>query len=396
MHATLPRTLFCCLIGSWGRTSRNDLFCPLCWNREPFKSTKTSFDVTVPQTHEALEEALGQAAGLESVRRVSTLFTSMKCAPWQIFSHRPTTTLPQARQPHLFTHEEELTLREVFTQTLQRRRSRGACERAAHSTPHTRVDLKREDSLICSSTTKYLESIWGGCCVHANGWLLVYMSFHRLVSVASVLDLNNIQRALGLKSQIPTAPGKVPQKYMRSFLRSYNSQRANYQKRSAPFVVLSVEVALGSGWLTHGNSSALPCKQDHFSFFRLKKPAEAHTRGSFSLQLTGQAKLKGKTIRDLSFLTELLKENVFPPRTGVDPIPKLQGPAAETLDWYSFRQTLKNVSHSSLVHFLSAVFRAPSQHKPLCSSPFALCMDKICSSNCPDPSDTCWRHERGS
>lgn len=106
--------------------------------------------------------------------------------------------------------------------------------------------------------------------------------------------------------------------------------------------------------------------------------------------LTGQAKLKGKTILDLSFLTGLLKENVFPPRTGVDPIPKLQGPAAETLDWYSFRQTLKNVSHSLRAHFRSAALRAPSQHMPLGNSPFALCIDKICSSNCPDPCDTCW------
>lgn len=113
----------------------------------------------------------------------------------------------------------------------------------------------------------------------------------------------------------------------------------------------------------------------------------------WSLQLTGQAKLKGKVILDLSFLTELFKENVFPPRTGVDPIPKLQGPAAETLDWYSFRQTLKNVSHSSRVHFRSTVFRAPSQHMPFNSSPFTLCIDKICSSNCPEPSDTCGRHD---
>lgn len=109
-----------------------------------------------------------------------------------------------------------------------------------------------------------------------------------------------------------------------------------------------------------------------------------------SLPLTGQAKLKAKTILDLSFRTGLLKEKVFPPRAGVDPIPKLQGPAAETLDWYSFRQTLKNVSHLlSRVHFLSAASRGPSQHAPLSSSPLALCIDRTCSSNCPDPSDTC-------
>lgn len=45
------------------------------------------------------------------------------------------------------------------------------------------------------------------------------------------------------------------------------------------------------------------------------------------------------------------------------------------------------------MHFRSTVFRAPSQHKPFSSSPFTLCIDKSCSSNCPDPSDTCGRHD---
>lgn len=126
-----------------------------------------------------------------------------------------------------------------------------------------------------------------------------------------------------------------------------------------------------------------------FFFFVWRSASRSTESFCLSLQLTGQAKLKGKTILDLSFLTELLKEKVFPPRTGVDPIPKLQGPAAETLDWYSFRQTLKNVSHSSRVHFLSAVFRVSSQHTPFGNSPFTMCIDKICNSNCPDPSDTC-------
>lgn len=144
------------------------------------------------------------------------------------------------------------------------------------------------------------------------------------------------------------------------------------------------------------NCPELPCTHifPSLSFiFCLEKRVWTHFLCAcfWSVQLTGQAKLKGKIILDLSFLTELLKEKVFPPRTGVDPIPKLQGPAAETLDWYSFRQTLKNVSHSSRVHFLSAVFRVPSQHTPFSSSPFTLCIDKICNSNCPDPSDTCWR-----
>lgn len=112
--------------------------------------------------------------------------------------------------------------------------------------------------------------------------------------------------------------------------------------------------------------------------------------------LTGQAKEKGKTIKDsvMSFPTALLKENVFPPRTGVDPTPKLHGPAAETRDWYSFRHTLKNVSHSSRVHFLSAAFRVPSQHRPFCSSPLALCIDRIWISNLPVPSDTCGETQR--
>lgn len=184
-----------------------------------------------------------------------------------------------------------------------------------------------------------------------------------------------------------------------------NSQRANYQKRHSIFVCCALSPLfffLGSenDWRT---VIAQNCRANTLFFFffvwrrRRRRSASGNTHKFFLvffLQLTGQAKLKGKTILDLSFLTELLKEKVFPPRTGVDPIPKLQGPAAETRDWYSFRQTLKNVSHSSRVHFLSAVFRVPSQHMPLSSSPFTLCIDKICNSNCPDPSDTCWETEQ--
>lgn len=50
------------------------------------------------------------------------------------------------------------------------------------------------------------------------------------------------------------------------------------------------------------------------------------------IPLTGHAKLKGNTILDFSFLIVFFKENVFPPMTGVDPVPKLQGPAVTTLD----------------------------------------------------------------
>ncbi len=193
------------------------------------------------------------------------------------------------------------------------------------------------------------------------------------------------------------------------FPKKDNSQRAKDQKEKLThslFVVLSIHFFFflsGEGeWLTDSNCAQLPCKHTFFSFEEEEEKEEEEEEGRrethkffvcFFLQLTGQAKLKGKTILDLSFLTELLKEKVFPPRTGVDPIPKLQGPAAETLDWYSFRQTLKNVSHSSRAHFLPAVFRVPSQHMPLSSSPFTLCIDKICNSNCPVPSDTCWETE---
>lgn len=58
------------------------------------------------------------------------------------------------------------------------------------------------------------------------------------------------------------------------------------------------------------------------------------------LELTGQAKLNGSTIRDLS-LSVLGKEKVLPPRTGVVAEPKLQGPAEDTFSWYSFRHTRK-------------------------------------------------------
>lgn len=58
-----------------------------------------------------------------------------------------------------------------------------------------------------------------------------------------------------------------------------------------------------------------------------------------------QAKSKGMVIlpASLIFLGFLgsLKENIFPPRTSVDPSPKVQVPVAVSSDWYSFRQTLK-------------------------------------------------------
>lgn len=172
--------------------------------------------------------------------------------------------------------------------------------------------------------------------------------------------------------------------------------RVNYQRGTLFVCFLSTFFFfVVAEWqrLTDSNCAELPCKQTFF-FLSVGVDFFFFSRRFFSfflfLKLTGQAKLKGKIILDLSLLTELFKENVFPPRTAVDPIPKLQGPAADTLDWYSFRQTLKKVSHSSRVHFLSPVFRAPSQHAPLSSSPLTLCIDKIWNSNCPDPSDTCW------
>lgn len=179
-----------------------------------------------------------------------------------------------------------------------------------------------------------------------------------------------------------------------SFLKRIIHRALTAKKRfHSLLVVLSVRfLGGGNDWWTVIAQNCPENTHFLFSFFPFEEARrEAHKVFFLTLQLTGQAKLKGKTILDLSFLTELLKEKVFPPRTGVVPIPKLQGPATETLDWYSFRQTLKNVSHSSRVHFLSAVFRVPSQHMPFSSSPFTLCIDKICNSNCPDPSDTCWR-----
>lgn len=50
------------------------------------------------------------------------------------------------------------------------------------------------------------------------------------------------------------------------------------------------------------------------------------------VRLTGQAKLKGRTIRFLSLVRVYFKWKVFPPSTGVEPAPKLQGPPAETRD----------------------------------------------------------------
>lgn len=69
------------------------------------------------------------------------------------------------------------------------------------------------------------------------------------------------------------------------------------------------------------------------------RPTEAEPEQGHAL--TGQAKLKGITIRFFSLFRLYFKLKVFPPMTGVDLDPKLQGPPAVTRDWYSFRQTLK-------------------------------------------------------
>lgn len=51
-----------------------------------------------------------------------------------------------------------------------------------------------------------------------------------------------------------------------------------------------------------------------------------------SRSLTGQAKLKGSTMRLRSLPRLALRLKVLPPMTGVDPEPKLQGPPAVTRD----------------------------------------------------------------
>lgn len=115
-------------------------------------------------------------------------------------------------------------------------------------------------------------------------------------------------------------------------------------------------------------------------------------------QLTGQAKLKGRTMRALSFSARFLDDTTFPPITGVDPLPKLHGPPGVTLDWYSLRHRRKYVSHSSRVHLLlSAVFRVPSQHEPLCSSPLMFLTDSTRNSKWPDASHSWeWKQEWGA
>lgn len=64
------------------------------------------------------------------------------------------------------------------------------------------------------------------------------------------------------------------------------------------------------------------------------------------IKLTGHANWKGiKILPASSILFGLffapLKENIFPPRTCVDPAPNVQEPVVVTSIWYSFRQTLK-------------------------------------------------------
>jgi len=67
-----------------------------------------------------------------------------------------------------------------------------------------------------------------------------------------------------------------------------------------------------------------------YSHLKQHRPTEAELEQA--MQLTGQAKLKGITIRFFSLFRLYFKLKVFPPMTGVDLDPKLQGPPAVTRD----------------------------------------------------------------
>ena len=92
-------------------------------------------------------------------------------------------------------------------------------------------------------------------------------------------------------------------------------------------------------------------------------------------------------ILDLSLLV-LGNEKLFPPSTGVEAMPKLQGPE-DTFSWNSFRHTRKKVSHWSTAQRSSFTPGAPSQQAPLCRRPLTFCIDRMWSSKRPEAEETC-------
>lgn len=103
--------------------------------------------------------------------------------------------------------------------------------------------------------------------------------------------------------------------------------------------------------------------------------------------LTGHEKLIGSRTLPPSLLT-FCREKLFPPNTGVEAEPKVQKPNWCTSCWYSFKHTLKKVSHwSTSLHRWSLDSLDLSQQAPLCSRPLTFCIDTIWISNCPEDDD---------
>lgn len=103
-------------------------------------------------------------------------------------------------------------------------------------------------------------------------------------------------------------------------------------------------------------------------FFRLSCPPSAPR-----LLLTGQVKLKGnwRGLRPPPLLSSRTAKELVP-STGVETLPKVQGPG-ETTAWKCLRQTRKKV-------------RQPGSHgRPLASTPRSLANSCSCSWKTPDP-----------
>jgi len=120
-------------------------------------------------------------------------------------------------------------------------------------------------------------------------------------------------------------------------------------------------------------------KQDKFSPYKVKKGLTVHRKEN------------GRT-RLLLDASGSARVNEFPPRTGLELLPKLQDPDEVTLLWYSLRHMVNSVLHCTGQTEVGSVRGAPPQHEPSATCPRKLLISSTCSSNIPDP-DTTWNNQ---
>lgn len=111
--------------------------------------------------------------------------------------------------------------------------------------------------------------------------------------------------------------------------------------------------------------------------------------------LTVHRNVKGRT-RLPSTRSGSANVNVFPPSTGLETLPKEQGPEEVTLLWYSLRQSRNIVLQDTGQGTDGSGRCKPPQQSPEASSPRWFAISRIWSSKNPDPRAHCRQRKKGS